>query len=473
MHSRRLLLPFFIASSLALLLTPSAIIASTVKTEVLYKPAWLKRQGQDLPVDQHIDLNKDDRFVTGETGMVDVQLPLGKLQLQPGTELHVLTHQPNQQYLSVALLRGGVCVNVVTSPTEKAEIAVQLYDFFQAKLQNANVCFEQNEELAALRLRWGSVQLENHIDGGTLFLGEAGSRYQVYANGKTELLSIQGKTQISEADESRLSIAQTNQALALPSTSTTTQAITAADVATTGEVINDKAIPTAVALDESVDTIADTDNNKSLTALVSLPDIEVHFIKPPNKQQLSQAESNASRDDTNIAAIPDIDTQSGPSAIDVAETDIPLAEHELGIHPAVESVAQALPMIEAVLVSATEVKTVSETNPAADALSQLASDQAANEVAKLSPTANTDKPTEKQYVVYLYSVQYPKAAKKASQALNDKGYASEVFEVMINGKQRYRIGVPGFTSTAEARTFANDIIGKHGVSEAWVDVLNK
>lgn len=73
-----------------------------------------------------------------------------------------------------------------------------------------------------------------------------------------------------------------------------------------------------------------------------------------------------------------------------------------------------------------------------------------------------------KYVVYLFSTQSLDEAEKVNSRLLKAGHDTRVFEAMIDGVQRFRVGLDGFASKTEAKKFSGSVKGKLGITETWI-----
>lgn len=73
-----------------------------------------------------------------------------------------------------------------------------------------------------------------------------------------------------------------------------------------------------------------------------------------------------------------------------------------------------------------------------------------------------------RWAVNLMSLNSENATQPLRTQLSNAGYATEVQEISINGRNWYRIRVVGFKTREDARTFADTIDGVYGIQKPWV-----
>ena len=72
------------------------------------------------------------------------------------------------------------------------------------------------------------------------------------------------------------------------------------------------------------------------------------------------------------------------------------------------------------------------------------------------------------WAVNLESHTSEKAAAAAVNRLRSQGINAETYALVIDGITWYRIRVPGFSSSTEARAYAEKVLAKAGFSQAWI-----
>lgn len=73
-----------------------------------------------------------------------------------------------------------------------------------------------------------------------------------------------------------------------------------------------------------------------------------------------------------------------------------------------------------------------------------------------------------KYVVYLFSARSLEEAEKVNRRLLKAGHNTRIFEVTGDGVQRFRVGLDGLASKAEAKRFSDSVEGKLGITETWI-----
>jgi hypothetical protein len=72
------------------------------------------------------------------------------------------------------------------------------------------------------------------------------------------------------------------------------------------------------------------------------------------------------------------------------------------------------------------------------------------------------------WAVNLESLTSEKAAAAAVNRLRSQGINAETYALVIDGITWYRVRVPGFSSSVEARAYAENVLVKAGFSQAWI-----
>lgn len=77
-------------------------------------------------------------------------------------------------------------------------------------------------------------------------------------------------------------------------------------------------------------------------------------------------------------------------------------------------------------------------------------------------------PARNGWVVNVVSSEHIEAVEKLMNKLHKRGIPAETQEVIIGGKLRYRLRIPGFSSSDEARAYASHLDGDLGLKDPWV-----
>jgi len=72
------------------------------------------------------------------------------------------------------------------------------------------------------------------------------------------------------------------------------------------------------------------------------------------------------------------------------------------------------------------------------------------------------------YTVYLFSTRDEEVAQKANQKFQEAGHDTQIIVSTANSTIRYRVAATGFESNQAAKNFADDIVGKFGVTDTWI-----
>ena len=77
-------------------------------------------------------------------------------------------------------------------------------------------------------------------------------------------------------------------------------------------------------------------------------------------------------------------------------------------------------------------------------------------------------PSKGGWVVNVASAEHLEAVEKLMNKLDKLGMQAEIQEVVIGGKTRYRLRIPGFSTSAEAREYAHALDGEFGLKDPWI-----
>ena len=72
------------------------------------------------------------------------------------------------------------------------------------------------------------------------------------------------------------------------------------------------------------------------------------------------------------------------------------------------------------------------------------------------------------YTVYLFSTGSLDVAERVNMKFKQAGYDTQIYQREIGSETRYRIAVSGFESWRDAKTFADSMVGKLGISDTWI-----
>ena len=72
------------------------------------------------------------------------------------------------------------------------------------------------------------------------------------------------------------------------------------------------------------------------------------------------------------------------------------------------------------------------------------------------------------YALYLFSSRSAEVAEAISRQLQTAGVGARVYAVDTGAEVRYRVAVPGFETRGAAETFSESVIGRFGITDAWV-----
>ncbi|MGB5715925.1 MAG: SPOR domain-containing protein [Gammaproteobacteria bacterium] len=77
-------------------------------------------------------------------------------------------------------------------------------------------------------------------------------------------------------------------------------------------------------------------------------------------------------------------------------------------------------------------------------------------------------PVTGEWMVNVVSSEHLEPVEKLMSKLHERKIPAEIQEVMIGGKLRYRLRIPGFTSREEAREYARLLDGDLGLKDPWI-----
>ena len=77
-------------------------------------------------------------------------------------------------------------------------------------------------------------------------------------------------------------------------------------------------------------------------------------------------------------------------------------------------------------------------------------------------------PASGGWVVNVANSEHIGTIEKLKKKMREHGIRAETQEVIIGGKPRYRLRIPGFSTSDEAREYARDLDGDLGLKGPWV-----
>jgi hypothetical protein len=77
-------------------------------------------------------------------------------------------------------------------------------------------------------------------------------------------------------------------------------------------------------------------------------------------------------------------------------------------------------------------------------------------------------PASGGWVVNVANSEHLETIEKLKKKLQKHGIRSETQAVTIGGKARYRLRIPGFSSSDEARAYAHNLDGDLGLKGPWI-----
>jgi len=97
---------------------------------------------------------------------------------------------------------------------------------------------------------------------------------------------------------------------------------------------------------------------------------------------------------------------------------------------------------------------------------EAATDSSSNKVAQQPDPGSM--PSRGGWVVNVASSEHLEPVEKLMKKLGKLGMQAEIQEVAIGGKTRYRLRIPGFATSAEARNYAHALDGEFGLKDPWI-----
>ncbi len=85
----------------------------------------------------------------------------------------------------------------------------------------------------------------------------------------------------------------------------------------------------------------------------------------------------------------------------------------------------------------------------------------------VSPAGDTA-PSAYSYTVYLFSTRSEAVAEKVNRNLQNAGHETLIIVTERDSVTHYRIAVSGFDNRASAKQYADSIVGKLGIADAWI-----
>ena len=87
---------------------------------------------------------------------------------------------------------------------------------------------------------------------------------------------------------------------------------------------------------------------------------------------------------------------------------------------------------------------------------------------KVVQPATGSMPSRGGWVVNVASSEHLEPVEKLKNRLGKHGMQAEIQQVAIGGKTRYRLRIPGFATSAEARDYAHALDGEFGLKDPWI-----
>jgi len=89
-------------------------------------------------------------------------------------------------------------------------------------------------------------------------------------------------------------------------------------------------------------------------------------------------------------------------------------------------------------------------------------------VASVAQPQSDAVPAGGEWVVNVVSSEYVKPVEQLMNELHQHGIPAEIQEVTVGGKVRYRLRIPGFSTSEEARDYANNLDDDLGLKDPWI-----
>lgn len=79
-------------------------------------------------------------------------------------------------------------------------------------------------------------------------------------------------------------------------------------------------------------------------------------------------------------------------------------------------------------------------------------------------------PKAQDYSINIGAFQKAATAEKKAERLRNEGVTVDINEVVVDGKNWYRLTIPGFTSMQEAQRFSENLKKQFGIKSVWIGV---
>lgn len=227
----------------------SVLQASPIANVVaVASPAWIQRGDEKNEPGRNSELHAGDYAITGENGLLEVQLNSGvELRVYSTSEIRIMAPARSESPGNPAVLslqRGRICLESPPPSSTGNNFNLNVADVLRATIQQyGHICVTRRKGMSSINLRAGSVQITNAIEPGIVVLSEAGIEFRMDDEGSYQLIpSVQDAAIADMSTEPFIVEAIIKQGSSNPSSGETAPDIAVSEEMKTGEPATDTGI---------------------------------------------------------------------------------------------------------------------------------------------------------------------------------------------------------------------------------------
>ncbi len=165
--------------------------------------AWIQQGEGKTDLAAGSEINSGDQVVTGENGRIEIELWSDvRLRVYPASQVIVMNPAEFDESVSPPLLKlqsGRICLESPPASGSGNHFKLNLDDLLLATIQQyGHICASRREDLSAINLRAGSVQINNEVDPAIVILSEAGTVFNMDDEGAYQLLSLVDESEVAD-----------------------------------------------------------------------------------------------------------------------------------------------------------------------------------------------------------------------------------------------------------------------------------
>ena len=430
---------------------PAANAAPMATFSALQSPVWLQQNNVKTELGPDDILNIGDNITTGGTGRAEIQLGASAvLRLDSNSEITFRAGNKtavtgSDFYSELVVHHGRVCIDYAVQSSNEEKLKVNLGNaMFVAIHFQGDVCVLRLEDLSAIKLRAGSVELTHSVAPDMIILSEAGTEFHIQDNGSYEILFPGGDDLSTLEIEKPFIIEEAIEADAVGDTARTVES---------PEVVTEELIATdaEIAIQKTVSPYIYTVYLFSTRSQEAALQANQKFQKAGYKTQIYESKDDAgSRYRIVVTGF-----ESRQAAQDFSDSAV-------GRHGVNETwIGKDKPSaIEAAVEggnSGEPLENVDSNNPMVEVITSTEPE-----------TTGQDTMSAYVYTVYLFSTQSEENAERVNQKFQKAGHDTQIQASTTDSGSRYRVAATGFESRQSAQAFSDSIEGKLGVTGAWI-----